>query len=583
MYLSGSVDNFGRRSQRSRYDTFDSFVDERNATPSLVINKIHDTKHETQNLHCTFQAQHTIKTNAMTDSSIASYTCMGTKRVVIHHEEGDSSKLPNEGLFVVYQKTSEDMEAEQDFPTIRLRLATDQSVYWCDVPQSKVNLSKEEKKRLSEILLQDKGDPMELKFEFTSGGELKIFLKQQIQKVTKNAFRHVLQKDASLSLLRFSVDLGEAINHGMSKVTQLQEDLGTTRSSLHQWKETANKLEVGSTREKTLMLKGAYQAWIQNQARQKKAMDDLAKQLSKQQQPQQSPAAAIPAPDDWTASLKTEMPESMVQALAEGRKVYNDHERKPILDKDTIYSDLNKDKRDYADVQLAKRLGKARGAKKVQVKQEESDEEERPVTKRKKATRRRKQESEDSEEEEQPKKKVATRRRRKSSESSQSSDDDAKPKANNRKESTAVDLDSDNDSSPKPPSKPISKNASKATSHDSSETDDGNEPVQKKVKVVPPKADSDDSDSEDSLLVHMGITSSKKKTKKEESSDGDSDTDDGNLLDSNKKKTSKKEDDSDSDSDTDDGKDKKSGFALENSLFKNAKAVKMDTGSDSDF
>ncbi|CAJ1936619.1 unnamed protein product [Cylindrotheca closterium] len=532
----------------------------------------------------------------MTDSSLSTYTCMGTQMVVITSKEDSSSSHPREGLMVVYQKISEGDNTSSDqepYPVVRIRLGTDQGTYQCDIPQSKVSLSKEKKKRLPEILMQDQAsssnsqsDPIQLSFQFSSEGELKIFLKQKLTSgMSKNAFRDVLQKETNVSLLRFCSDLGEAINGGMSKVTKLQEDLQSTRSNLQQWKETANKLETGGTQEKNMLLKGAYKAWIQNQAKQKKRVEDLTKQLKKggTSPTNRSPIPGTLAPDDVEQAIETNtMSQSMVEALAEGRGVYNDNERKPILNKKTMNTTWKNDKEDYDKERRAKRRGKTkRSTSSIDEEMEEAPKPSRGQTKK------------------------GTKRGRKSSESSESRmlDDLPKPKATRKKASaTRMDVDSgddnDDDSFKKPAAQPTKKR-SEPTNYDSSETDaddDDFKPAQKKTRVTPPatstKAESDDdSDSEDSLLAHMGITSPIKKSKKKASDSDtdddtsvpgatakeDSDTDDGIL-----KPEAKAKEESGSDSDTDDGQDKNSNSALVKSLLKTAKKVK-ENGKDDDW
>ncbi|KAL3930979.1 MAG: hypothetical protein SGBAC_011523 [Bacillariaceae sp.] len=562
----------------------------------------------------------------MTDSSLSSYTytCMGTRMVVITSKDGDSSSHPREGLLVVFQKTNKDENISEDqepYPMVQIRLGTDQGIYACDIPHSKVSLSKEEKKKLPEILMQDQPSssqtigPIQLSFQFSSEGELKIFLKQKLTSgMSKNAFRSILCKQSSVSLLKFCADLGEAINGGMSNVKQLQEDLTLAKSNAQQWKETANKLETGATQAKNLILKGAYNAWIQNQAKQKKLVEDLKKQLSKGGK---SSSNAIPetlAPDDVEQAIETdEMPSSMIKALAEGRGVYNDNERKPILDKGTMNTTWKKDKQDYKD----ERRGKAK--RKASSSSDEEIEEEAPKTSRvqkKRVTKRRRKSSESSESqmsedsEEKPKATSRTSRRKKvrmdiDSDDNDDSDSNKTPaampakKSSNRTNSESSETDNDDIDTKRPIAKPTKKRSKPTNDNDSSETDDGDSaadskpPAQAKNKAtftttakVDSDDDDDDSDSEDSLLAHMGVAASSptKKIKKEAS---DSDTDNGDTFSTKPAPAAKQqESDSDDDSDTDDGggggqqEDKNSNSALVKSLLKTAKKVKEDDWDD---
>jgi hypothetical protein len=307
-------------------------------------------------------------------SDVAKYHLLGTRIVVLHRPDDDSSSdFPTEAQLAVHHHHQQQQQQQQDVmmdttstltastaekssshSKLRVDICNGNSAFSIYISPSEVNLPANDKGKLSLYLLQDGNHhpTILIRFQYNHDGSIKLIIKRQLSEagMMLHAYEgQLLQEEDSPSkgVLGFLKCLGDSFNDTTKQMEQSKVEHVKLTTSLKEWKDTAQKLSQDVWQaEKDQLLRNFQILLNEMRANFQERIQTLEEALEleklrrndnwgKRGRLDKNPTTMVAAEDDLDEPNREPIPMEQVTALAEGKKTQRPL-RKSVLDSNDV-------------------------------------------------------------------------------------------------------------------------------------------------------------------------------------------------------------------------------------------------------
>jgi hypothetical protein len=254
---------------------------------------------------------------------------------------------PKEGLLAVYTHKSSTSNSN-DNEDLKICICTGVSTFSGNIDLSEVKLHNDDRSQLVTYLLQDGSQrpTIPILFEYSSENCIQITIKQKLLSgLMKISYSSTLHKEessssSSSSSLGFLRSLGDSLNNAQSKIRQQGQTIEKLKQDVHEWKDTAQKLDVQTWQgQKDQLVQNFLTLFHSAQEKHQKQVVELKEELQTYKDTGKRRGGTTTAlqllvdvPDDLDEPNKEPIPLSEAAILAAGQRMTKPKARTPILD-----------------------------------------------------------------------------------------------------------------------------------------------------------------------------------------------------------------------------------------------------------